>query len=62
MRKFIFKIDEGDSSKQIEFITDRTIEWTKEQYSRNRGPLTMELISDETTEEKETISREVELG
>ena len=62
MRKFIFKIDEGDSSKQIEFITDRTIEWTKEQYSRNRGPLTMELISDETTEEKETISRDVELG
>jgi hypothetical protein len=62
MRKFIFKIDEGDSSKQIEFITDRTIEWTKEQYSRNRGPLTMELISDETTEEKETISREVKLG
>ena len=51
-----------DSSKQIEFITDRTIEWTKEQYTRNRGPLTMELISDETTEEKETISREVKLG
>ena len=33
MRKFIFKIDEGDSSKQIEFITDRTIEWTKKQYN-----------------------------
>lgn len=62
MRKFIFKIDEDDSSKQIEFITDRSIEWTKEQYTRNRGPLRMELISDETTEEKETVSREVKLG
>ena len=62
MRKLIFKIEDNTSSKQIEFITDRTIEWTKKQYTRNRGPLTMELISDETTEEKETISREVKLG
>jgi hypothetical protein len=51
MRKIIYKIEDSTSTKQIEFITDR-----------NREPLTMELISNETTEETEAISREVELG
>lgn len=59
MRKITFKIEDSTSSKNIEFITDRTPEWTEEQYSRNREPLTMELISNEATEEKEPVSREV---
>ena len=59
MRKITFKIEDSTSSKNIEFITDRTTDWTMEQYSRNREPLTMELISDEATEEKESLSREV---
>ena len=59
MRKIIFKIEDNTSSKQIEFITDRTPEWTEEQYTRNREPLTMELISNEETEETEPLSREI---
>ena len=59
MRKITFKIEDSTSSKNIEFITDRTPQWTEEQYTRNREPLTMELISDEATEEKESLSREV---
>ena len=59
MRKIIFKIEDSTSSKNIEFITDRTPEWTEEQYTRNREPLTLELISDEETEETESLSREV---
>jgi hypothetical protein len=59
MRKIIFKIEDNTSSKEIEFITDRTTEWTEEQYTRNREPLTLELISDEETEETESLSREV---
>ena len=59
MRKITFKIEDTTSSKNIEFITDRTSEWTEEQYSRNREPLTMELISDEETKEPEPLSREI---
>lgn len=59
MRKFTFKIEDSTSTKQIEFITDRTPEWTEEQYTRNREPLTMELISNETTKETEAVSREI---
>jgi|TARA_B110000914_G_scaffold202912_1_gene196210 hypothetical protein len=59
MRKITFKIEDSTSTKNIEFITDRTVEWTEEQYSRNREPLTMELISDEATEETEAVSREI---
>jgi hypothetical protein len=59
MRKITFKIEDTTSSKNIEFITDRTSEWTEEQYSRNREPLTMELISDEETKETEPLSREI---
>jgi len=59
MRKIIFKIEDNTSSKQIEFITDRTPEWTEEQYTRNREPLTMELISNEATKETEAVSREI---
>ena len=35
MRKITFKIEDSTSTKNIEFITDRTVEWTEEQYTRN---------------------------
>jgi hypothetical protein len=59
MRKITFKIEDSTSTKNIEFITDRTPQWTVEQYSRNREPLTMELISNEATKETEAVSREI---
>ena len=66
MRKLIYKITEEKSQSQsiyhIEFITDRTPEWTEEQYLRNRSNTIMELISDEETEEQESLSRKVKLG
>ena len=63
MKKLVFLIKEqNEAPKVIQFITDRTAEWTIEQYGRNRLPLEMELIRDEETEEKEPISREVDLG
>ncbi len=66
MRKLLFKIREetenSQTTKFIEFITDRTPQWTEEQYLRNRVNTTMELIEDEETEETEPISREVRLG
>lgn len=66
MRKQIFKVIEEKEQSQsiyhIEFITERTSEWTEQQYLRNRSNTIMELISDEETEEKEPVSREVKLG
>lgn len=62
MRKLTYKITEASNTYGLEFVTDRTSEWTEEQYTRNREPLTMELISNETTEEKKPISRKVNLG
>ena len=66
MRKQIFKVIEEKEQSQsiyhIEFITDRESEWTEKQYLRNRSNTIMELISDEETEEKEPVSREVKLG
>ena len=63
MRKLVFLITEqNEAPKVIEFITDRSPEWTIEQYGRNRLPLEMELIKDEESKETEPISREVELG
>ena len=66
MRKLLFKIREetenSQTTKFIEFITDRTPQWTEEQYLRNRVNTTMELIEDEATKETEPISREVRLG
>ena len=48
MKKLVFLIKEqNEAPKVIEFITDRTAEWTIEQYGRNRLPLEMELIRDE---------------
>jgi len=66
MKKLIYKITEEKEQSQsiyhIEFITDRTPEWTEEQYLRNRSNTIMELVSDEETEEQAAVSREVELG
>lgn len=63
MRKLIYKVTEGDSNPYgLEFITDRSPEWTEEQYTRHRANCIMELILNETTEEKEPLSREVGLG
>jgi len=66
MRKLIYKITEEKEQSQsiyhIEFITDRTPEWTEQQYLRHRSNTLMELVSDEETEEKEPTSREVKLG
>ncbi|MGB1517456.1 MAG: hypothetical protein ACPG8J_06355 [Flavobacteriaceae bacterium] len=67
MRKLVYKITEEKEQSQsiyhIEFITDRTPEWTESQYLRNRDTnTTMELVSDEETEEKELTSRKVKLG
>jgi hypothetical protein len=61
MRKIRFNIKTQNEKPNmvIEFITDRTPEWTEEQYTRNREPLTMELISNEATEEQEPLSREI---
>jgi|TARA_B100000424_G_scaffold149405_1_gene113924 hypothetical protein len=66
MRKLTYKIVEETTNSQthkfIEFITDRTPQWTEEQYLRNRINTTMELIGDEETEETEPISRESRVG
>ena len=66
MRKLTYLItEEGEQSQKIyslEFITDRTPTWTEQQYLRHRSNTKMELISDEETEEKEPVSREIDLG
>ena len=62
MKKLIYKIIEDDKQYSLEFITDRTPEWTEQQYTRNRINCKMELISNETTEEQKSISREIGLG
>jgi len=62
MRKLIYNVTDGDEKYTLEFITDRTPEWTEQQYTRHRINCRMELISNETTEEQKPISREVGLG
>jgi len=62
MRKLIYNVTDGDEKYTLEFITDRTPEWTEQQYTRHRINCRMDLISNETTEEQKPISREVGLG
>jgi len=57
MRKLIYNVTDGDERYTLEFITDRTPEWTEQQYTRHRINCKMDLISNETTEEKEPLSR-----
>ena len=64
MRKLTYMVtEEGEQSqsiRNIEFITDRTATWTEKQYLRNRKNTTMNLISEEETEETEATSRELD--
>ena len=63
MRKLVYKVTEPTEKPYgLEFITDRTAEWTEQQYTRHRINCKMELLSNETTKETEPISREVGLG
>jgi len=63
MRKLVYKVTEPSKKPYgLEFITDRTPQWTEHQYTRHRPNCVMELISNETTEKKESLSREVRLG
>jgi len=62
MRKLIYNVTDGDERYTLEFITNRTPEWTEQQYTRHRINCRMDLISNETTEEQKPISREVGLG
>mgnify|MGYP001006687357 CR=1 FL=1 len=57
MRKLVYQITEGDRKYNLEFITDRTPEWTEQQYTRNRINCKMDLISNEAAEEKKSLSR-----
>mgnify|MGYP000116522833 FL=1 len=59
MRKITFKIEEGSTTKNVEFITDRTAEWTMEQYQRNKEPMKMVVIDDSVTTETTQSIREV---
>ncbi len=66
MRKLTYKITEETETTQniyyVEFDTDRTPEWTEEQYLRHRRNAKMELVSDEETKEEQPVSREIKLG
>jgi hypothetical protein len=62
MRKLTYFILEDGRPYGLEFITDRTPNWTEKQYQRHRTHIVMELVSDEETEETEPVSREIELG
>lgn len=58
MRKLTYLITQGSELQRIEFITDRTPEWTVEQYTRHRN-CTMELIGNEPTEETESKTKRI---
>jgi len=63
MRKLTYNIIENNGNSYVmEFITDREPEWTEEQFTRHRFNCKMELIKNEITEEKQSVSREVRLG
>ncbi len=59
MRRLVFKLKEDNKISHMEFITDRTPGWTVAQFITNRPGLVMTLVSNETTDLKETISREI---
>jgi hypothetical protein len=60
MKKLTYIINEGNESYGMEFITDRTSEWTEEQYCRNRN-CNMKLLSEESTNETIGTARRVEI-
>ena len=55
MKRLVFEIidfsNEKSGSEIVEVITDRTPEWTKEQYLRNKSNRVMNLISETETNE-----------
>ena len=60
MKKLTYIINEGNERYGMEFITDRTSDWTEEQYCRNRN-CTMELVSEESTDETIGTARKVQI-
>ena len=60
MIKLTYLITEENESYGMEFITDRTPQWTEEQYTRNRN-CTMTLIGEEPTEETEGTARKIDI-
>lgn len=56
MRKLTFEVFDEGEYYGMEFITDRTPQWTEEQYMRNRN-CTMRLVGNEPTEETEATSK-----
>ena len=60
MKKLTYLITEGDETYGMEFITDRTPQWTEQQYMRNRN-CTMTLIGEESTEETEGTARKIDI-
>jgi hypothetical protein len=55
MKKLVYTITEGNQSYDMVFITDRTPQWTEEQYMRHRNCV-MTLIGEEQTNETESKS------
>ena len=55
MRKLTYTITEGEESYGMVFITDRTPQWTEEQYTRHRN-CKMKLVGNEPTNETESKS------
>ena len=51
MKKLTYLITEGDESYSMVFITDRTAQWTEQQYMRHRINIVMNFISEEKTDE-----------
>jgi hypothetical protein len=45
----------------MEFITDRTDSFTRNEYTRHRKDCTMNLVGDDPTEETEGTAREIKL-
>ena len=58
MRKLTYVITEGDKEPaySMVFITDRTSEWTEQQYQRHRKDCIMVLVDDVPTDETEAKS------
>lgn len=62
MRRLVFEIKKDNEISHMEFITDRTPAWTIQQYLRNRPDTVMTLISNGSTDLKESLSREITLN
>lgn len=48
LKKLVFKITEPDKTYTLSIKTDRSPEWTRNQYLRNRSNIEMVLISEES--------------